>query len=83
MKPIYKLTRAERRAAAERYSGLRVVVDVRPFRDGDPDTNYTVVGTLLGVAEPNLGNCADLVIVKRGSSLVALSLATVHSIDLP
>lgn len=80
-KPIYALPREERKAAAERYSDLTCVVEIRPFRDKDSRQNYSVTGRVIGVAVPNVGTFADQLIVRRDTGgLMALSLATVHSI---
>lgn len=80
-KPIYALPREERKAAAETYNDLTCVVEIRPFRDKDNRQNYSVTGRVIGVAVPNVGTFADQLIVRRDTGgLMALSLATVHSI---
>jgi hypothetical protein len=81
-KPLYALPREERRAAAEKWNELICDIHIRPFRDNDNVHNYTVTGRIIGVAVPNVGTFADQLIVRRSNgALMALSMATVHSIE--
>ncbi len=81
-KPIYALPREERREAAQAFAGDICTIDIRPMRNDDDDLNYTVRGRVIGVATPNAGTVADQLIVQTPRSLLALSLATVRSIEV-
>jgi hypothetical protein len=82
-KPIFALPPDERRRAVERFSGQRVQVDVSSFRDRDDAHNYVLAGRCLGVAIPNIGTAADMLILNDGKRWhKAISLATVRSVTL-
>ena len=83
--PIHSLPRKERREAAEKFAGLRCIIEVHPYRDNDSEHNHTITGRILGVAVPNTGTVADQLVVKVDDPrkyLQSLSLATVYSIEV-
>lgn len=80
MSAFYSLSSDRRRELADRFVGLRARIVVARMRS--KDLTEELVGRVVSVAIPNVGTIADVLVLRReGSWDVAISLATIVSIE--